>query len=202
MSFPRPQYQLPEGNPWKGGGLHGPDQNCRHQKLAIPEKVKDIHSFLGFCNFYHAFIKGFSSIAQPLNALTKKDQTWMWTREHQKAFDILKAHVTSKPILVHPDLDKQFKLEVNTSGFAAGAVLLQKKEDSKQHPVGYYSATLNAAEWNYNIYNLKLLAIVKALKHWQLLLAGSHIKGTLNVHADTLSRRPDYDQGENNNKDV
>ena len=27
------------------------------------EKVKDIHSFLIFCNFYCTFIKGFSSIA-------------------------------------------------------------------------------------------------------------------------------------------
>ena len=27
------------------------------------KKVKDIHSFLGFCNFYCAFIKGFLSIA-------------------------------------------------------------------------------------------------------------------------------------------
>ena len=27
-----------------------------------PEKFKDIHSFLGFCNFYCTFIKGFSSI--------------------------------------------------------------------------------------------------------------------------------------------
>ena len=27
-----------------------------------PEKVKDIWSFLGFCNFCRAFIKGFSSI--------------------------------------------------------------------------------------------------------------------------------------------
>ena len=27
------------------------------------KKVKDIHSFLGFCNFYCAFIKGFVSIA-------------------------------------------------------------------------------------------------------------------------------------------
>ena len=56
-----------------------------------PEKVKDVCSFLGFCNFYRAFIKGFSSIARPLNALTQKDQTWTWTKEHQKAFDILKA---------------------------------------------------------------------------------------------------------------
>ena len=29
-----------------------------------------------------------------------------------------------------------------------------------------------------------------------------HIKGTLNSHADALSRRPDYDQGEDDNKDV
>ena len=29
-----------------------------------------------------------------------------------------------------------------------------------------------------------------------------HIKGTSNGRADALSRRPDYDQGENDNKDV
>ena len=29
-----------------------------------------------------------------------------------------------------------------------------------------------------------------------------HIKGTSNGHVDTLSRRPDYDQGEDDNKDV
>ena len=40
-----------------------------------PEKIKDICSFLGFCSFYRAFIKGFSSITRPLSALTKKDQT-------------------------------------------------------------------------------------------------------------------------------
>ena len=42
----------------------------------IPEKVKDVQSFLSFCNFYHAFIKGFSSIVRPLNTLMKKDQEW------------------------------------------------------------------------------------------------------------------------------
>ena len=29
-----------------------------------------------------------------------------------------------------------------------------------------------------------------------------HIKGTSNRHADTLSQRPDYDQGEDDNKDI
>jgi hypothetical protein len=63
-------------------------------------------------------------------------------------------------------LNDQFDLEVDASGFAVGAVLLQKKEDGKRHPVGYYSATLNKAERNYDIYNLELLAIVKALRNW------------------------------------
>ena len=101
------------------------------KKWPTPTKVKDIRSFLSFCNFYHAFIKGFLSIAQPLNALTKKDQTWTWTEEHQKAFNTLKAQVTSEPILAHPELDKQFELEVDTSGFAVGAVSLHKKDDRK-----------------------------------------------------------------------
>jgi hypothetical protein len=79
----------------------------------------------------------------------------------------------SEPILAQPVLADQFDLEVDASGFAVGAVLLQKKEDGKHHPVGYYSATLNEAEQNYNIYNLELLAIVKALRHWRPLLAGA-----------------------------
>jgi hypothetical protein len=124
-----------------------------------------------------------------------------------------------------------------------GAVLLQKKEDGKKHPIAYYSKTLSAAERNYDVYNLKLLAIVNALDHWRPYLAGSphkiiiysdhqnllywkephkisrcvarevlmlseynfeihHIKGMANRRADTLSTRPDYDQGQNDNQDV
>ena len=37
-----------------------------------PTSVKEVCSFLGFCNFYHSFIPSFSKIAQPLNDLTKK----------------------------------------------------------------------------------------------------------------------------------
>ena len=146
-------------------------------------------------------------------------------------------------MLAHAKLDDQFELEVDASGYAVGAVLLQRKEDGKKHPIGYYSATLNKAQWNYDIYDLELLAIVMALKNWRPLLAGSphkiiiysdhlnlqywrlpqrisrrvtrevlelseydfkirHLPGRLNGRADALSRRPGYDQGENDNKDV
>jgi hypothetical protein len=54
-----------------------------------------------------------------------------------------------------------------------GAVLLQKKDDRKKHPIAYYSKTLSTAERNYDIYDLELLAIVNALDHWRQYLAGS-----------------------------
>ena len=97
-------------------------------------------------------------------------------------FNKLKERVTSEPVLAHPELDKQFEVEVNASGFALGAVLLQKKADGKKHPIAYYSSTLNAAERNYDIYELEYLAIHRAMMHWRHFLAGSPHK--IIIHSD------------------
>jgi hypothetical protein len=78
-----------------------------------------------------------------------------------------------EPILRQPQMDKQFELEVDASGYAISMVLMQRQEDGKRHPVGFYSATLNDAERNYDIYNLELLAVVRSLENWQMYLAGS-----------------------------
>ena len=48
--------------------------------------------------------------------------------------------------------------------------------------IGYYSATLNEAQQNYDIYELELLAIAECLKHWRPYLAGSPHK--IIVHTD------------------
>ena len=66
--------------------------------------VKDVCSFHGSCNFYRAFITGFSKIALPLNALTKKGEPFVWTAATQQAFDTLKQKVTEEPVLLHPIL--------------------------------------------------------------------------------------------------
>ncbi len=141
-----------------------------------PTNVTEVRKAVGFFNFYHPFIKGFAHITCPLHQLTKKDQEWCWGKEEQDAFNKLKALVTAEPVLAHAKLDEQFELEVDASGYTVGAVLLQRKEDGKKHPIGYYSTTLNEVQWNYDIYNLELLAIVMALRNWQPLLAGSPYK--------------------------
>ena len=62
---------------------------------------------------------------------------------------------------------------------------MQKGDDNKRHPVGFYSTTLTPAECNYDIYDLELLAIVKSLRHWRPLLAGSPHK--IKVFSDHMN---------------
>ncbi len=112
----------------------------------IPQNATDVQRALGFFNFYHPFIKDFAFIVRPLHKLTQKDQEWKWGTEEQEAFNNLKRRITTEPILAHTKLDDPFELEVDASGYAVGATLLQKKEDGKKHPIGYYLATLNEAQ--------------------------------------------------------
>ena len=73
---------------------------------SIPENLKNIQSFLGFANFYKRFIRDFSKMAAPLNALVKKDIFFHWGPEQQKAFDNFKIAFTTTFILLHYDPDK------------------------------------------------------------------------------------------------
>jgi hypothetical protein len=115
----------------------------------------------------------------------KKGVEFQWTEAAQRAFDTLKDKMTEAPVLAHPDLTKPFELEVDASGYAIGAVLLQRQEDGKHHPVNYFSTTLNAVERNYDIYNLELLAIIKSLRNSRSLLTGSPHK--IKVYSDHLN---------------
>jgi hypothetical protein len=55
--------------------------------------------------------------------LLKKDTTFEWTPECRTSLDTLIDIITSSPILITPDQDHQFELEVDASQFAIGAIL-------------------------------------------------------------------------------
>ena len=212
-------------------------------KWPVPTTVKQVRSFLGFVNYYWPFVPKFSHITRPLNELTRKGIQFQWGQKEQHAFETLRAKLISEPILRQPQLDQQFEIKVDASGFAIGVVLMQRDQEGKKHPVAYFSATLTEAERNYDIFSLELYAIVWALCHWRAFVAGSpepiiiytdhanlqcwrelhkvpqriaremmeleeynfklvHIKGRENGRADTLSRWPSYDQGDEDNEGV
>jgi transposase InsO family protein len=137
------------------------------------ENVKDIQSFLGFANFYRRFIYGFSKLAAPLTALTKKDKPFKWTPECEKAFESLKAAFTSDAVLLHYDPEKEIIVETDASDFVSGGILSQHDESGVLRPVAYFSKKHTPAECNYEIYDKELMAIVRAFEEWRPELEGA-----------------------------
>jgi len=139
-----------------------------------PRNVTEVRCFLGFTGYYQYFIQGYSQIMQPLLDLTKQATLWHWTTDQQKAFEGLRDKMCDKPVLRQPNFHKMFYLQTDASAYGVGAVLSQEGESTnskpKCHPVTYYSATFTPMEQRYDIYEHKLLAVIKALENWRAYL--------------------------------
>ena len=66
----------------------------------------------------------------------------------------------TRPLLVAPDLDKEFRVKADASNFAIGGVLSIKYDDNKWRPVVYISKSLNKTERNYEIHDKEMLAVI------------------------------------------
>jgi hypothetical protein len=107
-----------------------------------------MRSFLGLARFYRGFVKDFSTIAAPLNALTKKGLPFSWGTTQENAFTMLKDKLTHAPLLQFSDFNKTFGLERDASGIGLGGILLQ---DGKS--VAYFSEKLGGPILNYSTYD-------------------------------------------------
>src|SRR5215203_3060375 len=127
-----------------------------------PMNVSQVRSFHGLAGFYRRFVKDFSTIACPLNELTKKNVPFVWGAAQDHAFDELKRLLTSAPLLALPDFNKQFEIECDASGIGIGGVLMQEGR-----PIAYFSEKLSGAKLNYPIYDKELYALIRVLEVWQ-----------------------------------
>ena len=99
--------------------------------------------------------------------MVKKERKWSWGEKQQKAFEELKKVFTIRPVLAVPELDKEFRVEADASDYATGGVLSVKCEDNKWRPAAFISKGLNEMEWNYEVHNKKMLAIIRCMEEWR-----------------------------------
>ena len=82
-----------------------------------------------------------------------------------------------------PDQSQLFQIETDASKYATGAVLTQLYSNGDRHPVSFISRTFSPAERNYEIYDCKLLAIIRVLEEWRHYIQGSpHTTVVLSYH--------------------
>jgi len=139
-----------------------------------PASLVETQAFLGFANFYQRFIKDYSRIARPITELTKATtKDWRWTPEAEQIFTELKNRFTSTPILAHFDPQRPVIVETDASDFTLGAVLSQRDDENRVHPVAFHSRKFASTEINYEIHDKELLAIVDSFKYWRRYLEGA-----------------------------
>nr|KYP63430.1 Retrovirus-related Pol polyprotein from transposon 17.6 [Cajanus cajan] len=117
----------------------------------------------GHAGFYKRFIKDFSMISRPLSNLLNKDTPFYFNDSCLKAFEALKARLTSAPIIIAPDWKLDFEIMCDVSDYAVRAVLDQRRAKTF-HVIHYASKVLNEAKINYATTEKDLLAIVFALE--------------------------------------
>ena len=145
------------------------------QNFPRPITKKDVRSLLGLANYYRSFIPDFATIALPLTDSTRKNQPnkVKWDNDKEQAFLTLKQKLTSEPVLLSPDMSKEFIIQSDASDRAIGAVLTQLDDNGNEHPVAYLSKELDSAQEKYSIMEKECLAIIHAIKQWHVYLYGN-----------------------------
>jgi len=61
-----------------------------------------------------------------------------------------------------------FCIKANSLDFTSRAVFSQQlPEEEKWHPVAFYNKSLSLVEWNYEIHDKEMLAIICILEEWR-----------------------------------
>ncbi|XP_062108166.1 uncharacterized mitochondrial protein AtMg00860-like [Humulus lupulus] len=89
------------------------------------KNAQEVRSFLGLAGYYRRFIDGFSKIATPMTALTRKNVKFEWTDKYEQSFQELKTRLTTAPVLIIPNGTKGYAIYSDASSQGIGAVLMQ-----------------------------------------------------------------------------
>lgn len=136
-----------------------------------PKTVKQVQSFLGLANYYRKFIEGFSRKAGSLYQLLKKEDKFNWNPACEESFETLKLALTTTPVLVYPDFNKEFTITTDASGTGYGAILEQEGR-----VVAYASRTLRDAEHRWSATELELGAVVFGCRTFRFYILGRKTK--------------------------
>ncbi len=83
-----------------------------------------LRQYLGLSSYNRRFIPEDAKVASPLYKLTRKNLTFEWSEECDKAFNKLKKLLTSAPVLDYPKFDgRGFIMATDASYSGLGAVI-------------------------------------------------------------------------------
>ncbi|GJS33006.1 hypothetical protein Tco_0531388 [Tanacetum coccineum] len=155
------------------------EEHTNHQRIILELLKKEkLYAKFSKCDFWirivqflrhlidsqglHVDPAKIEAIAKSLTELTQKNKKYIWGDDQETAFQLLKQKLCEAPILALPKGNDDFVVYCDASHQGLGAVLMQKEK-----VIAYASRQLKPNEENYTTHDLKLGAIVFALKIWR-----------------------------------
>ena len=157
----------------KGSLCPQPNKVQKIVDTKTPQTKKQVRGLLGLMGYYRRYVCNYAAITAPLTNLTKgtASRQIKWTPECQQAVEKVQEVLLSEPVLLLPDLSKDFVLRTDASATGMGGVLLQEK-DGLLHPVTYVSKKFSDTQLRYSTIERECLAIVWAMSKLSRFLTG------------------------------
>ena len=141
MNFKKPEVKF-MGHVISKDGLKPDPEKVRAVKdMPKPTNKQETQSLLGFINYLAKFLPRLSEVSQPLRELTLANTPFVWSPQHDKAFEEIKQLAIKHPVLKYYDVEEEVTLHCDASERGLGATLLQQGQ-----PVAFASRTLSQTE--------------------------------------------------------
>ena len=97
-----------------------------------PENKRDVMRVPGCLGFYSIRIKNLHVDCKPFYDLTRTENKFVWTAEHEELFNDIKDRISEDTILAIPDTKQPFHVHVDASSIGVGSILVQEFTEGKR----------------------------------------------------------------------
>jgi hypothetical protein len=117
-----------------------PEKIKEIKTMRPPARIKDVQKLTGSLATLSRFISRLAERALPFFKLLRKSDPFSWTEEAERAFQELKQHLLSLPILVAPEPGEPLYLYIAAATEVVSMVLVAER--TTQHPQGSQTVPL------------------------------------------------------------
>ena len=158
----------------KEGMSPSPEKTQALDNASKPTNTAEVRSFLGMANFSSHFIPEYSTTTAPLRALTIKNARFIWSKECDDAFNLIRTALSQEPVMTYFDPARKTKVIVDGSKKTGlSSVLTQQDPATGQYKVVRYdSRSTTPQEQRYSQIEIESAAVEFAITKNHIYLYG------------------------------
>jgi hypothetical protein len=138
-------------------------------KIPPPRNLCQLQSLQGKDKFLRCFVLDYTTHVHGFLQLLHHDIPFQWDEHAQTFFDDLKEALSNAPLISPPDYDHDYILYFSASTISVEGVLVQLRDDGRDHVIYYISKNLSGPSLKYNHEDkitLAVFLIVHKLHHY------------------------------------